>query len=523
LIRLTLIVGLLGDLSPAPTSTAGGMGFVYTLLDINGGPNQLYGFQVQATTGALTPLTGFPIATGGTGDALFFSQQVAYDKANARLYVLNGGSHTISSYTVNTTTGALTALPFSPISLGTSQVWACLAVHPGGSPLVVGGRPDLSLSNGFLASFNITATDVMTATDSPYSTGTAVPFSCAFSSDGAYVYTGGVGGVIDSIAGFSADAGTGILTPLAGSPFATGAFAPDAYATDSAGRLFVSGFSSGQMRAFTTSGGALTPVSGNPFPSGLSQAVHGVLHPAGYYMVADRSGNRVGVYQIAGDDGATTLSTIPGSPFAAGDGTTVVTSTNVLALNQNGNFLFAANANSRSITTFMVDAGTGTLARSAIQPVDTLGTSGRVTGMAYIATPPDLTLNKHHSGNLTLGTNGVYTLQVSNATGAGPASGTITVTDILPAGLDFVAGDGSDWNCTSAGPAVTCTFPGPLPGGTSLPDLMLTVSVTGATRTITNTASVTTPGEIRTSDNSASDPTAVTSAYIFLPLVLRGS
>jgi len=42
-------------------------GFVYALDQINGGSNQIYGFRINPVTGALTLLSGFPVASGGLG------------------------------------------------------------------------------------------------------------------------------------------------------------------------------------------------------------------------------------------------------------------------------------------------------------------------------------------------------------------------------------------------------------------------------------------------------------------------
>ncbi len=345
------------------------VGFLYVLQDVSGGANQIHGFSVNTTTGALTSL-GLTVATGGNGDNAAVSERMAYDAANARLYVVNGSSTTVSAFSVNTATGALTALPFSPISLGAGG-WTCIAVHPTGSPLVVG-------DGAALASFNITATSATAAAGSPFSTGTASPFSCAFSRDGNFVYTGGNSGT--STAGFSVNTTTGVLTALAGSPFNSGNDFPLAYATDSAGRLFLTNFSAGQVRAFTTSSGVPTAVTGNPFTSGLTSGVHGVLHPAGFYMVADRTGNRVGVFRIDDSGAATKLPAVTGSPFASGG-----TFTDALALNQAGTLLFAANGNSRNISIFGVDPNTGSLEGSVVQPANTLGTIGLITGMAYVA------------------------------------------------------------------------------------------------------------------------------------------
>jgi 6-phosphogluconolactonase (cycloisomerase 2 family) len=344
--------------------------FLYALQDVGAAANQLHGFSVNTATGALTLLAGFPMATGGNGDGAAASERVAYAAATGRLYVLNGGGPTVSAFSVNGTTGALTALPFSPAALP-AGLPSCLAVHPSGSPLVVG-----IFSPDSIASFNVTATTATAAAGSPFTTGAASPFSCAFSRDGNFVYTGGATGT--TFAGFSVNATTGVLTALAGSPFASGSTSPLAYATDSTGRLHSANFSTGQVRAFTTTSGVPAGVAGNPFTSGLTQAVHGVLHPAGFYMVADRAtpGNRVGVYQVGGSGAATTLTAVAGSPFAAGG-----TFTDALALNPAGTFLYAANGNSRNITIFTVNPATGILSNPLTQPANTLGAAGNITGI----------------------------------------------------------------------------------------------------------------------------------------------
>ena len=62
--------------APPPTPT----GFLYALGDVTGGSNQIYGFSVNETTGGLTALTGFPVATGGSGSGGNFDvQRLAID------------------------------------------------------------------------------------------------------------------------------------------------------------------------------------------------------------------------------------------------------------------------------------------------------------------------------------------------------------------------------------------------------------------------------------------------------------
>jgi 6-phosphogluconolactonase len=349
----------------------GGGPFLYALSDSAGAANRIHGFRVNASTGALTALSCFPVDTGGLGDGNSLSERMTYDAANRRLYVVNEGSNTVSAYAVNAGTGALTALPFSPLSIPGAGAEFCMAVHPSGSPLVIGRQ-----STQDLTSFTITATAAALASGSPFSTGTAAPASCAFSRDGNYVYAGG-GNPSSAFAGFSVTAATGVLAPLPGTPFASGVY-PGALATDSAGRIFSAGFNNNQARVFTTVAGV--PTGGNPIASGLTEAVHGALHPSGYYMVADRVGNRIGVYQIGGSSAAPTLAAVPGSPFASGG-----LYSNVLALQPNGTFLYAANSNSRNISVIPVTAASGALGSPVVQPANTLGTSGGITGM--VVTP----------------------------------------------------------------------------------------------------------------------------------------
>lgn len=352
-------------------------GALYVLNDDPSG-NQIYGYSVNETTGALTLLPGFPISTVGNGERNpdnTSSERLTIDRANQRLYALNSESRTVSAYAINPTTGALAPLPFSPINLGRVGQWNAIAVHPSGSPLVVGD------GTGRLLSYQITATTATAAAGSPYSTSNAFPFSATFSQDGNYVYTGGSRG--STIAGFGVNVATGVLTALAGSPFASGDDFPLAYATDAAGRLFVANYNTGQVRVFTTASGIPSSVSGNPFTAGLRGVVHGILHPNGFYLVADEGNNRVGVYRINGSGSATTLAAVTGSPFGAGG-----SYTEVLALNQAGTFLFAANAGSRNLTTFSVNPATGALTALDTQPANTIGASGRLMGMAYLPAPP---------------------------------------------------------------------------------------------------------------------------------------
>lgn len=133
------------------------------------------------------------------------------------------------------------------------------------------------------------------------------------------------------------------------------------------------------------------------------------------------------------------------------------------------------------------------------------------TRQALTVNTPDLAIDKSHTGDFTVGTNGVYTIAVTNA-GTCSTTGTITVTDTLPNGLTFVSGTGTGWNCSAIGQDVTCTNAGPI-ASTAVSTITLTVSVAqAAVPAVTNTANVSTPNDTNAANNSDSDPTTVNGA-----------
>ena len=136
------------------------------------------------------------------------------------------------------------------------------------------------------------------------------------------------------------------------------------------------------------------------------------------------------------------------------------------------------------------------------------GNNSAATGGIPTTPAPDLSLQKAATGSFSVGQPASYTLTVTN-TGAGPTIGVITVTDNLPASLRFVSAAGPGWSCSVAGQLVTCTNPGPLaPGATST--ITLTVLPTAAAApSVTNTATVMTPGDTNGGNNTGSNTTPV--------------
>lgn len=146
----------------------------------------------------------------------------------------------------------------------------------------------------------------------------------------------------------------------------------------------------------------------------------------------------------------------------------------------------------------------------------TLAGGNTVGGCASTpAVPPvtpattDITIAKTHTGNFTVGTNGVYTIAISNI-GATASAGTYTVTDTLPTGLSFVSAAGTGWTCSNVGQVVTCTNSTVIAASGTGNSISLTVlPAASAVPTVTNRATVSGGGDTVTTNNTTADVTVV--------------
>jgi len=121
---------------------------------------------------------------------------------------------------------------------------------------------------------------------------------------------------------------------------------------------------------------------------------------------------------------------------------------------------------------------------------------------------PDLALAKSHEGNARVGVPVSYDLTVTNV-GGGAATGPLTLTDTLPAGLENPSGAGAGWTCTTIVGSVSCTHPGPVPAGGSLPVVTVTATPVAAGEVVNTAALSAVGGDPDRSNDTASDPTHV--------------
>ncbi len=163
--------------------------------------------------------------------------------------------------------------------------------------------------------------------------------------------------------------------------------------------------------------------------------------------------------------------------------------------------LTAAPGTNFTFTGFTNCASTGALTCSVTMSASEAVTATFTAGGAI---PPALGIAKSHMGNFTQGQqSAMYTVTVSNGANAGPTSGTMTVTDTIPAGLTLVSMAGTGWTCA----ANTCTNSSVLmPGANSVITVTVNVKST-ATSPQVNMASVSGGGSV--APPAASDSTVI--------------
>jgi len=265
----------------------------------------------------LTQITGSPFSAGPSpgGGGITITPDANF------LYTTLTNSSAVAGFSVSAGSGALTALASSPVAAGNTPFQA--VVDPSGTFLYVSNYND---SMGGISAYTINpfTGDLVAVTGSPFPTEANFPGpnGLAIGGGGKFLYVGMLGTVNpnNGVFAFSIASGTGVLTPVSGSPFTTGS-EPIRVATDPSGKLlFTANQLDNNVSAFTIDGtsGSLMPVPGSPFalpgsPAGLE------VDPGGKFLYVTTSGNNgLSAFSIDASTGA--LSPVAGSPFATRGG-----------------------------------------------------------------------------------------------------------------------------------------------------------------------------------------------------------
>ena len=209
--------------------------------------------------------------------------------------------------------GALTAVPGSPF-LGNQAL-----LLSGGNPKVTPDGKFLAVSSvtgigvGVISMYNITSSGAISRI-SASNAGAATGIDCNCAS--SHLYAGvNYGFAVPTFAVDAFNIGpTGVLTPLAGSPF----FAPgglDVLLSPNGSELFMSGFSSGISVFDVAPDGSLSAIPGSPFPAGLGTDSLAINNSGTFLYTADVASHSIFALHI-GANGA--LTPVPGSSFPSG-------------------------------------------------------------------------------------------------------------------------------------------------------------------------------------------------------------
>lgn len=312
----------------------------------NSGDNTVSASFIDSATGALTPVTNSPFATG-KGPSSVFS-----DPAGKFLYVTDSIDNNVSGYTIDPAAGTILPSSGSPFAAGSGP--ASIGVDISGSFAFVANR-----SSNNVSSYNIAPTD-----------GSLTP--AILSPSQAHVGPVAVG--IDPIGKFvyvpnqmSNDVSQFYLTvsflSSATAPIPAGN-APVAVAVDPTGNfVYVANSGSNNISAYSITNasiGSLTQLAGSPFPAGTNPSSLTVDVSGKFLYVANTGSNDVSVYSIDPINGA--LTPVAHSPFLAGTKPLSVTE------DVSGKFLYVVNSGSNNVSVFSIDPVTGSLTATPQSP-----------------------------------------------------------------------------------------------------------------------------------------------------------
>jgi 6-phosphogluconolactonase (cycloisomerase 2 family) len=328
----------------------------------NGGNSKLSVWQANTTTGVFSEVSPFPL---GNSDGIGNNpSSVAYSPVfNGRVYVAvaNEGSNSVSIFLSDPTTGVLTAVPGSPFESPNTPFSGPIAVAY--SP-VLNNNVYLAITNGGSNTISVYSINQTTGalssqvTGSPFSTGTS-PNTISFSPlvNGnlfALVTTGGV----NNVSIYQVNTTTGVFALIQTVAIPTG-IGTAAYSPVVNGDLFAAVTDDGNLvyvySVNTTTGLLSSQVSGSPFTVINATEAYGVtfspvFNGQLFAAVGNFDSNDVTMYQVNTTTGVFTKIT---GPFTAGTDPATVAFSPIVS---GGLFLAAANFVSNNVSVFGVTA-----------------------------------------------------------------------------------------------------------------------------------------------------------------------
>ena len=329
------------------TTTSSSQSFAFVSNFNNAGAGTISMYTLNTSTGALT--TGSTVATGASSDATSFGPAaLATAKAGSFLYSANDGG-TVSAFSVNATTGALTAISGSPFPTSLS-VPTAIAVDPTSKFVYAADSGGAGVA---AFSINSSTGGLTKVTGSPFTAGGFRSVGVTVHPNGKFLYL-----ALESFGTgvFNIDTSSGALSSFRiVPPFANGQ--PQAIAINPAGTFaYIANGFSGVEAYSVTSTGDLTRIGLSAFPTGNNPIA----------IATDTSGKFV--YVVNRDDATAANNTITalaiqsdGSLAQITSGTLSLHSPSSVALDPSGKFVFVTNFNNATVSTFSINSSTGQL------------------------------------------------------------------------------------------------------------------------------------------------------------------
>jgi 6-phosphogluconolactonase (cycloisomerase 2 family) len=392
---------------------------------------------------SVSAVAGSPFATGGSQPV-----SVAFDPSGGVLAVedsvVDSNPRGIATFTVNSTTGVLTAASGSPAPVNFGLIPGHLAFDPEGTELVTAAPA--AVAGGNIVAFAVDPTtgqlsDELMGFGGSVGDGLVANYTVSFRSDGLIAVGGqddagypapielaqfdqpldslsvfpaitvpdGLNSDIQSVAFsptqpilatadfahryigvYDVDATDGTVTAIAGSPFTTATNRPVSLAFNPAGTVLEVAMLSGAVYTYEVdpSTGALTAAPGSPVTAGSSASSLAFGH--NLLAVASSTAGSVVLYAVDQTTGA--LTQVGETPASSDLG--------AIALSSNDRFLAATNPTSGKVSVYTtgfsypgpIVVGAPTFQTSAGEPLDVPATSGLLSHGAGSAPPSTETL-----------------------------------------------------------------------------------------------------------------------------------
>ena len=334
-----------GDVSATVTCADFG-GFAYVA---DRGSNAIFGYSIDAATGALAALANSPFTAGQAPSS------IAVDPSGTFAYVTNSADDNISAYRIDRGTGTLTPLVGSPFTTGDQPEF--IVIEPAGKYAYVA-----SGANTIWAYLIDAGTGALTAVvGSPFAKGlgSGGRDSLAVHPNGQFAYA--VNTQAESVSGYRIDTQTGALIALTGSPFSTAFVEPPPFVDYKENPHLIVMHPSGNYAFLWATGkldgrrcvarvdsltGALTVDCSSSAPNPYSMAVH----PNGKYLYFSHDFVSLGFATFDVSTGK-----LANQPFSdPGEFSRAMT------IHPDGLFLFTvSSAPNRFISAYRIDASTG--------------------------------------------------------------------------------------------------------------------------------------------------------------------